>query len=265
MGKVIATVLGVLIVFLGGIWVVYNMANSGSTAQTATTSLQDVGLVDQANTGKQLPPTMDDGTLPAGSTTSNSSAAANGTTNTAPPAGTVANGSTGSPQATKIDLSKIMQATLHTSMGDITIEFFPKQAPNTVANFIKLANANFYDGTKFHRVIKGFMDQGGDPLTKDDSKVAMWGTGGPGYKFNDEITAGNSNVAGSIAMANSGPNTAGSQFFINAVDNHNLDSGYTVFGKVTAGMDVVTAINNVPTSAGDRPVTPVVLKSITLK
>lgn len=160
---------------------------------------------------------------------------------------------------------KIMTATLHTNMGDITIEFFPNQAPNTVANFIKLAQAGFYDGTKFHRVIKGFMDQGGDPLTKDDSQMARWGTGGPGYQFNDEVSSTNSNAAGTIAMANSGPNTQGSQFFINAVDNHSLDSGYTVFGKVTSGMSVVTAINNTPTDSSDRPLTPVVLKSVTLK
>ena len=157
-----------------------------------------------------------------------------------------------------------MSATLHTNMGDITIEFFPQQAPNTVANFIKLASSGFYNGTKFHRVIQGFMDQGGDPLTKDDSKMAEWGTGGPGYSFNDEITSTNSNVAGSIAMANSGPNTQGSQFFINAVDNPSLNSGYTVFGKVTSGMNVVTAINNVPVDSSDRPLTPVVLTSVTL-
>jgi len=160
---------------------------------------------------------------------------------------------------------KIMNATLHTSMGDITIEFSPTGTPNTVANFIKLAQSGFYDGTKFHRVIKGFMDQGGDPLTKDDAKEAQWGTGGPGYKFNDEITANNKNDAGTIAMANSGPNTAGSQFFINAVSNQFLNPNYTVFGRVTAGMDVVTAINNTPTDSSDRPLTPVVLKSITLK
>jgi peptidylprolyl isomerase len=164
-----------------------------------------------------------------------------------------------------VDNKKIMSATLHTSMGDITIDFRQTGTPNTVANFIKLAKEGFYDGTKFHRVIKGFMDQGGDPFTKDDSKKAEWGRGGPGYMFNDEIGAGNSNDAGTIAMANSGPNTAGSQFFINAVPNHNLDSGYTVFGKVTAGMDVVTAINNTPTDSSDRPLTPVVLKSVTLK
>jgi cyclophilin family peptidyl-prolyl cis-trans isomerase len=158
-----------------------------------------------------------------------------------------------------------MNATLHTSMGDITIQFFPEQAPKTVANFIKLAQSGYYDSTKFHRVIKGFMDQGGDPLTKDDSKEAEWGTGGPGYTIPDEISSTLTNVAGTMAMANTGqPNTGGSQFFINAVDNPSLNGGYTVFGKVTAGMDVVTAINNVPTDSSDRPLTPVVLKSITL-
>lgn len=157
-----------------------------------------------------------------------------------------------------------MHATLHTTKGDITIEFFPQNAPNTVANFIKLAESGFYSGVKFHRVIRDFMNQAGDPLTKDDSKKALWGTGGPGYKFNDEISANNSNVAGAIAMANSGPNTQGSQFFINARDNHNLDSGYTVFGRVTSGMDVVLAINTTPTDSSDRPLTPVVINSVTL-
>lgn len=159
---------------------------------------------------------------------------------------------------------KIMTATLHTNKGIITLEFYPQNAPKTVENFIKLAQTGFYDGTKFHRVIRGFMNQGGDPLTRDDSQKPRWGTGGPGYKFNDEISANNSNTAGTIAMANSGPNTQGSQFFINAVDNHNLDQGYTVFGKVTSGMDVVTAINNVPVDAADRPLEPVVLEKVTL-
>ena len=170
------------------------------------------------------------------------------------------------PVTTTNSNQKIMTATLHTSMGDITVEFFPDQAPNTVANFIKLAKSGFYDGTKFHRVIKGFMDQGGDPLSKDDSQMARWGTGGPGYQFNDEIAAQNENAPGTIAMANSGPNTQGSQFFINAVDNRtNLGNNYTVFGKVTSGMDVVVAINNTPTGAADRPITPVVLKSVTVQ
>ncbi|HUD02966.1 MAG TPA: peptidylprolyl isomerase [Candidatus Paceibacterota bacterium] len=167
--------------------------------------------------------------------------------------------------ATTTSNQNIMSATLETSMGDIAIEFYPAEAPKTVANFIKLAESGYYDGTKFHRVIKGFMDQGGDPLTKDDSQMAAWGTGGPGYTIPDEISPNLTNVAGTMAMANTGaPNTGGSQFFINAVDNPSLNGGYTIFGKVTAGMDVVTAINNVPTDSSDRPLTPVVLKSITL-
>jgi len=162
-----------------------------------------------------------------------------------------------------------MNATLHTSMGDITIKFFNDQAPNTVANFLKLAGAKFYDGVKFHRVIRGFMIQGGDPLTKDDSKIDMWGTGGPGYKFNDEIDPKSDLYTkvgykqGIVAMANSGPNTNGSQFFIMAED-YPLPPLYTIFGEVTAGQDVVTKIENTPTGQSDRPVTAVVIKSITL-
>ncbi len=162
---------------------------------------------------------------------------------------------------------KVMNATLKTNMGSITIEFFEKQAPNTVANFIKLAQEGFYDGVKFHRVIKDFMIQAGDPLTKDDSKMALWGTGGPGYSFADEINAGNKNDKGTIAMANSGSDTNGSQFFINAAANNFLDAKHTVFGKVVSGMDIVAKIENTPTTGApsDRPITAVVLESITLK
>src|SRR3989344_4964206 len=117
-----------------------------------------------------------------------------------PPADTIATSTqaTSSPQTTTITNQQnimpdattpakiVTSATLHTSLGDITLTSLPQQAPNTVANFIKLAQSGFYDSTKFHRIIKGFMDQGGDPLTKDDSKIAQWGTGGPGYKFADE-------------------------------------------------------------------------------
>lgn len=156
-------------------------------------------------------------------------------------------------------------ATMHTNKGDITIEFFDKLTPNTVANFVKLAKDGFYDGVKFHRVIKGFMIQGGDPLSKDDSMKERWGTGGPGYKFNDEITPQNSNVIGTISMANAGPNTNGSQFFINVKDNNFLDTKHTVFGKVTSGMDVVTAIENTPVDGSDKPIDAVIIKSISFK
>jgi len=159
---------------------------------------------------------------------------------------------------------KIMNATLHTNMGDITIEFNP-HTPKTTENFIKLAKSGFYDGTKFHRVIKGFMNQGGDPLSKDDKMVARWGTGGPGYQFNDEIDETNRNAAGTVAMANSGPNTNGSQFFINVADNSFLDTKHTVFGIVTAGAETVMAINNVKTGEADRPLEPVIITSVEFK
>lgn len=163
-----------------------------------------------------------------------------------------------------IDNKKIMNATLHTNKGDISITFNPN-TPNTVQNFIKLAKEGYYDNTKFHRVIKGFMNQGGDPLSKDDALMARWGTGGPGYAFADEIYSDNHNLPGTIAMANSGPNTNGSQFFINAADNSFLDVKHTVFGMVTAGADVVMAINAVAVGANDRPIEPIIITSISLK
>ncbi len=158
-----------------------------------------------------------------------------------------------------------MNATLHTSKGDITIEFFEADAPNTVANFTKLAKSGFYDGTKFHRVIQDFMIQGGDPLTKDDAMMARWGTGDPGYKFADEIRENNHNVIGIISMANSGPNTNGSQFFINTADNHFLDAKHTTFGRVSEGMEVVQAIESTPVGASDRPLEPMIITSVTVQ
>ncbi|MEO5645994.1 MAG: peptidylprolyl isomerase [Candidatus Paceibacterota bacterium] len=156
-----------------------------------------------------------------------------------------------------------MKATLHTTKGDITIELSDK-TPKTTENFMKLAKEGFYDGVKFHRVIKAFMIQCGDPLTKDDSQSAMWGTGGPGYKFEDEIGPSNNNAEGTISMANSGPNTNGSQFFINANNNNFLDEKHTVFGRIVEGMDVVTAIEMTPTGASDRPLEPISITSITI-
>ncbi len=164
----------------------------------------------------------------------------------------------------QIDNKKIMQAILQTNKGNITIEFNPS-TPKTVENFINLAKKGFYDGTKFHRVIKDFMNQGGDPLTKDDTKKDSWGTGGPGYKFDDEINSNNRNDIATISMANAGPNTNGSQFFINVAANNFLDTKHTVFGKVISGLDVVKKINEVKTDANDRPIEPVILESITLK
>ncbi|MDR3678420.1 MAG: peptidylprolyl isomerase [Flavipsychrobacter sp.] len=157
-----------------------------------------------------------------------------------------------------------MKATLKTNKGDIVIQLLDKQTPNTVANFVKLAKEGFYDGVKFHRVIKDFMIQGGDPLTKDDTKMSHWGTGGPGYKFDDEITAENNNGAGTISMANAGRNTNGSQFFINLRDNDFLNAKHTAFGHVTAGMDIAKLIEGTPTGPGDRPLEHVVINNIVI-
>lgn len=153
-------------------------------------------------------------------------------------------------------------ATIKTNQGDIKIELFVEYAPKTTANFIDLANDGFYDNTKFHRVIKGFMIQGGDPLSKDNSQKDYWGTGGPGYVFEDEIHENNQNLKGTIAMANRGPNTNGSQFFINTADNDFLNLKHTVFGKVTKGIDVIKKIEEVETEGPDRPIEDVVVSTI---
>ncbi len=157
-----------------------------------------------------------------------------------------------------------MNIKLNTNKGIIELELFEQLKPNTVANFVKLAKEGYYDGVKFHRVIKGFMIQGGDPLTKDETQSDRWGTGGPGYMFADEIGNENNNAVGTISMANAGPNTNGSQFFINVNDNNFLDSKHTAFGKVISGQDVVQSIENVPVGPGDRPVEAVVIQSVEL-
>ena len=160
-------------------------------------------------------------------------------------------------------------ATLHTSMGDISVKLYKKEVPKTVENFLTLASSGFYDGVKFHRVIKGFMIQGGDPNSKNDSAPDSWGGGGPGYKFADEIDSTNAIYQrgykhGVLAMANSGPNTNGSQFFIMAAD-YPLPPLYTIFGEVTEGLPVVDSIDAVKTDGSDRPLTPVVVKSVSVK
>lgn len=162
-------------------------------------------------------------------------------------------------------------AVFKTNMGVIEIELFADQMPITTSNFISLAESGFYNGTKFHRVIEGFMIQGGDPNSKG-SDESIYGTGGPEKNVQDEFVEGEllTNTRGTIAMANTGqPNSGGSQWFINLVDNTNLDfnkppftSKHPVFGRVVKGMEVVDAIGSVETKARDIPVTPVVIESI---
>jgi peptidyl-prolyl cis-trans isomerase A (cyclophilin A) len=164
-------------------------------------------------------------------------------------------------------------AHFETTEGTFTLRLFDKEAPQTVANFVGLAEgtkewkdpatggkkkAPFYDGIVFHRVISGFMIQGGDPLGQ--------GTGGPGYQFADEFHPSlRHDRAGILSMANSGPNTNGSQFFITLGPTPHLDRRHSVFGEVVAGLDVVQRIGNVPTGRQDRPVVPVVINKVTVE
>jgi peptidyl-prolyl cis-trans isomerase B (cyclophilin B) len=155
-------------------------------------------------------------------------------------------------------------AVIKTSMGTMVVEFWPDVAPKTVENFKKLAKEGFYNGTCFHRVIKGFMIQGGDPLTKDATKEPMWGTGDPGYKIKAEFND-RSHVRGVISMARSqDPDSAGSQFFICHGNPTQLDHQYTAFGKLIKGDDVLDKIANTPTHPPDRPDTRVNVDSITI-
>ena len=145
-------------------------------------------------------------------------------------------------------------ASISTTAGEMVIEFWPDEAPKTVENFKTLARKGFYDGTCFHRIVKGFMIQGGDPLTKDLQKEAMWGTGDPGYKIKAEFND-RSHVRGVISMARSSdPDSAGSQFFICDGDARFLDRQYTAFGKLIKGDDVLRAISNTPVTVnrGER-------------
>jgi peptidyl-prolyl cis-trans isomerase B (cyclophilin B) len=147
-------------------------------------------------------------------------------------------------------------AVMHTNQGDITLELFDEDAPKTVANFKKLAGDNFYNGIIFHRVIKDFMIQGGDPTGT--------GRGGPGYTFEDEFND-NKVVRGALAMANAGPNTNGSQFFIVTTDAAPwLDGKHTVFGRVVEGMEVVDKIEGADTDHNDRPREDARIESVTL-
>jgi len=144
-------------------------------------------------------------------------------------------------------------AVITTTEGTMVVEFWTDAAPKTIENFKKLANSGFYDGTAFHRVIKGFMIQGGDPLTKDPSKEDAWGTGGPGYQIKAEFN-NHSHVRGVISMARSNdPDSAGSQFFICHGDPTFLDHQYTTFGKLIKGDDVLEKIGTTPTHPQDRP------------
>ena len=157
------------------------------------------------------------------------------------------------------------RAVISTDKGDIELDLFDQSAPNTVRNFVDLAEKGFYDDVIFHRVIPGFMIQGGDGQfgKKSSLDTSRVGTGGPGYKFADEPVTG-SYTRGTIAMANAGPNTNGSQYYIMHKD-YGLPKSYTIFGQVTKGLDVVDAIAAGRTGAQDRPVEPVAMTGIRIE
>lgn len=159
------------------------------------------------------------------------------------------------PPEMTIDLSKTYTATLHTSHGDITLSLDAERSPQTVNNFVFLARDGYYAGCIFHRVISGFMIQGGDPTGT--------GRGGPGYRFRDEIEGEGSYTRGTLAMANAGPNTNGSQFFIMHQDG-GLPHSYTIFGEVTDGLEVVDTIAGADTDRSDRPHEDVLINEVTV-
>jgi cyclophilin family peptidyl-prolyl cis-trans isomerase len=164
------------------------------------------------------------------------------------------------PPQMQIDPSKTYTATIDTTMGSMKADLFASDAPITVNNFVFLAQQHYYDGSPFHRIIKGFMVQTGDPVNRN-------GTGGPGYRFQDEPVK-RSYERGTLAMANAGPNTNGSQFFIVQGTNVNLPPNYTIFGKLTSGLDTLDKIATTPTGPGrggpDTPRTPITINTITI-
>ena len=156
-----------------------------------------------------------------------------------------------------IDTAKRYTATMDTSMGELVIALDALKAPNTVNSFVFLALHHYFDGIIFHRIINGFVCQGGDPTGT--------GRGGPGYRFEDELPRPGEYEIGSVAMANAGPNTNGSQFFlISGPNGASLPPQYSLFGKIVKGLDVLDAMQKVPTGGGDRPKTDVVINSVTI-
>jgi peptidylprolyl isomerase len=156
-----------------------------------------------------------------------------------------------------IDPAKRYTATMTTSLGEVVIALDALKAPKTVNNFVFLALNHYYDGVIFHRIINGFMCQGGDPTGT--------GRGGPGYKFQDELPKPREYQVGSLAMANSGPNTNGSQFFIvSGASGVGLPPQYSLFGQVVKGLDIVDTMQTVSTGGGDKPKTDVVIQSVTI-
>lgn len=270
--------------FMAGFLLMAIISLSGCSESPATETLQADDLDKYSYLSKAIEETNADATPARNVQPTSTAAAQKSSTPEQQPAPKVAGASDTTPASTKSSdakppsadtpqntttkedgnldfIKKYDGATLKTSKGDITIHFYNDDAPKTVNNFFKLSADNFYDNTTFHRVIKGFMIQGGDPNSKDDNWTDD-GQGGPGYTFNDEINS-HKLIEGSVAMANSGPNTNGSQFFIvTAKSAPLLDGKYTNFGEVTDGLDIVHEIENIETNEGDHPTKDVKIESV---
>ena len=198
----------------------------------------------------------------AAPTDTNTTSSASATEATVPPPATTSSAAAEENRPMSQYENKV--AEVHTSAGEIDIRFFPDVAPNHVKNFIDLAEKGFYNGTKFHRVIPGFMIQGGDPNTVSGSP-STWGTGGSGKNIKAEFNSVK-HKRGIVSMArSSSPNSASSQFFIMVADAPSLDNQYSVFGQVTKGMDVADKIVNAPRDAQDRPNNPTTIDKIVIR
>tara|TARA_B100001971_G_C18224230_1_gene559262 strand:- start:1226 stop:1774 length:549 start_codon:yes stop_codon:yes gene_type:complete len=162
----------------------------------------------------------------------------------------------------KMDRTKIK---METNMGVMEFELYDDLAPETAGNFKKLVEDGFYDGQRFHRVIADFMVQGGDPLSKDEANIDRWGTGGPGYAIDDEFVDDLKHTKkGLLSMANSGPDTGGSQFFITLIPTPWLDGKHAIFGEITSGEDVLEEIGNVDTGDADRPLEDIMVEKVSV-
>ena len=247
-------------IFFGGLFLVYLFGRGdGDVVDTASTSPLTLGTKSTTATSTTEPGT-DPGGAPSAVSAPLPGASIAGETPCPADDGT-AERTTSFENAPPmcIDADKTYTAEVTTNLGSFTIALDATAAPKTVNNFVVLARYHFYDGAAFHRIIPGFVIQGGDAVGEP------LGVGDPGYSFDDELPAASEYEIGSLAMANSGPNTNGSQFFvITGDDGAALPASYSLFGKVTAGMETVQAIESVPTNGNDSPTEPVVIESVTI-
>lgn len=243
--KITYAVISILVVFLGGL--AYFLQNNRDLPQVQVTDQSSGNAVSVPVSTKKMP-------------------VKRAVSNNNNEGGQIKESITNNSTTTMEIPEKITSATITTNKGDIEITF-STSAPETVKNFAKLALSGFYNGTRFHRVMRDFMIQGGDPLSKDVANKNSWGTGGPGYTFEDEISQNDVFTQGTFAMANAGPDTNGSQFFIvTAIAGTPwLIGKHTIFGHVTKGLDVALHIGDMQTDGADRPLQDVIVERIEIR